>query len=170
MPGDPGVRKVEIVGLRDFQRELKRIGPEFAKELKDANLEAAYRVSQEAKRRAPRGPHQGGKRVAPIWTQIRPGATARGGFVQTGNAAAPHAVVYEFGGTIPRRGHSKKLIRAIRQRHGSFEKAGLSVTRVRAQPYLYPALAAMRDEVTEFYGEAIDRVSRRAFPSGGFLR
>ena len=169
MPGDPGTRKVEVHGLRDFQRELRRMGPEFPKEIKAANLEAAYRVSQEAKRRAPRGRHEGGGRVAPIWTQIRPGSSQRGGYVQTGNAAAPHAVVYEFGGTIPRRGHSKSVRQAIRHRHGSFEKAGLSVTPVRAQPYLYPALAAMRDEVVEFYGEAIDRLSRRAFPSGGFL-
>jgi hypothetical protein len=29
---------------------------------------------------------------------------------------------------------------------------------------LYPAIAAKQDEVVEFYGDAIDKLSRRAFP------
>jgi hypothetical protein len=144
--------RVEVVGLREFRRELKRIGPQWPKELRQANKDAAELVAAEARRRAPRGPHEGGGRVVPIHLNIRALGSQRAGQVATGGARSPHGPVYEFGGSIPRRGDT-----AAR-------------TQVRAQPYIYPALGAMRDEVVEFYGEAVDRVSRRAFPDRGFFR
>src|SRR5262245_8022884 len=163
------VEAVRIQGLRDFRRELKRMGPEFPAELKQANLDAAELVAADARRRAPRGPHEGGGRVVPISQNIRALGSQAKGQVAIGGARSPHAVVTEFGGTIPRRGQSRLLIEQQQRSHRSFVRAGLSVTPVRAQPYLYPALAAQREAVIEFYGEAIDRVSRRAFPSRGFL-
>lgn len=142
--------KVEIKGLRDFRRELKRLGPEWPKELRQANKDAAELVAVDARRRGPRGPHEGGGRVVPIHLNIRALGSQTKGQVATGGARSPHGPVYEFGGTI--------------RRHNSQAR-----TPVRAQPYLYPALEAKRGEVVEFYGEAIDRLTRRAFPDRGFL-
>jgi HK97 gp10 family phage protein len=141
-------RGAEVVGLREFRRELKQAGQQFPKELRQANKEAAEIVTGDARRRAPRGPHLGGGRVRPIVASIRALASQGRGQIAVGGVSTPHGPVLEFGGTIPRRGDTGAR------------------TQVRAQPFLYPALAAKRDEVVEFYGNAVDRLMRRAFPRG----
>jgi hypothetical protein len=139
-------RGVEVEGLREFRRELRQAGQQWPKELRQANKDAAEIVAEDARRRAPRGPHLGGGRVRPIVSSIRALASQGRGQVAVGGASTPHGPVLEFGGTIPRRGDTGAR------------------TQVRAQPSLHPALAAKGDEVVEFYGEALDRVYRRAFP------
>jgi hypothetical protein len=158
-------RAIEVHGLRELRRELKRAGEQFPKEMREANRAAAELVVPEARRRAPKGPHEGKPAVRPITASIRAGGTQRVGYVVIGGARSPHAPVYEFGGTIPRRGQDASTIAKLRAQHRSFEKAGLSVTRVRKRAYLYPAIDAMTDEIIEAYGQALDRLSRRAFPS-----
>jgi hypothetical protein len=135
---------IEVHGLRDFRRELRRMGQEFPRELRQANKGAADLVAPEARRRVPRGPHQGGGRVQPIIASVKAGGTQRAGYVAIGGARSPHAPVYEFGGTL--------------RRHASASR-----TQVTARPFLYPAIAARTDEVVDFYGRALDRLSRRAF-------
>jgi hypothetical protein len=158
-------RGVEIIGLREFRRELKQAGQQFPKELRQANLQAAEVVAAEAARRAPMGPHLGGGRVRPVIQSIRALASQGKGQVAIGGASTPHAQVLEFGGHIPRKGRDPSLVAKAQAGHRSFASVGIGdLTRVRAQPYLYPALAAKADEVVEVYGEAIDRLSRRAFP------
>lgn len=159
-------RAVEVQGLRQFRYELRAAGQQFPKELRQANLEAAELVVADARRRAPQGPHLGKPRVRPVIASIRALASQGKGQVAIGGATSPHPQVLEFGGTIPRRGQSAALIAQQQQAHRGFERAGLAVTRVRKQPYLYPALAAKAEEVVEFYGEALDRIYRRAFPRG----
>lgn len=139
-------RAVEIHGLKDFRRELKRIGPEWPKELRQANKEGAEVVARKARRNAPQGPHEGGGRVQPLVSSIRALANQLRGQVAVGGARSPHGPVTEFGGRIPRRGSTGAM------------------TTVRAQPSLYPAIVSERDEVVEVYGEAIDRLTSRAFP------
>ena len=156
-------RAIEIHGLRELRRELKRAGEQFPKEMREANKAAAELVVPEARRRAPKGPHEGKPAVQPITASIRAGGTQRVGYVVIGGARSPHAPVYEFGGTIPRRGQSSALIAQQQRAHRGFERAGLAVTRVQARPYLYPAIAAVTDEIIEAYGQAIDRLTRRAF-------
>jgi hypothetical protein len=142
--------QVEVKGLKDFRRELKRLGPEFPKELRAANLEAAEVVAKETQRRVPRGPHEGGGRVQPLHTSVRALASQTRGQVAIGGARSPHGPPYEFpGATIGRRG------------------ATGARTRIRTQPSLFPAIASEREEVVEVYGEAIDRLTKRAFPRFG---
>lgn len=158
--------KVYVQGLREFRRELKRAGEEFPRELRQANRDAAGIVATAARIRAPRGPHEGGGRVAPLVTSIKAGGTQGRGYVAIGGVRSPHAQVLEFGGSIPRRGRDPSLVAKARAGRRSFESVGItSRTRVRKQAYLYPAIDAKRDEVVEFYGRAIDRIARRAFPS-----
>lgn len=140
-------RVVQVDGLRELRRELKRAGERFPRELREANRDAAELVARSARRRAPRGPHEGGGRIQPVVSSIRALASQRAGQVAIGGARAPHGPPLEFGGTL-RRFHSQAR------------------TRVTAQPFLYPAIAAEQDEVVEFYGDAIDRLTRRAFPRG----
>lgn len=159
-------RAIEVHGLREFRRELKRLGEEFPKEMRQANRDAAELVVPEARRRAPKGPHEGKPAVQPVAASIKAGGTQRAGYVAIGGARSPHAPVYEFGGTIPRRGQSAALIAQQQRAHRGFERAGLAVTRVQARPYLYPAIAAVSDEIVEAYGQALDRLTRRAFDRG----
>jgi len=138
-------RAVEVHGLREFRRELRQAGQQFPKELRQANKDAAEVVVPEVRRRAPKGPHEGGGNVQPIVASVRAGGTQRAGYVAVGGARSPHAPVYEFpGATLPRH-------------------ASESRTRVATQPYIYPSLDAKADEVVEVYGKALDRLTRRAF-------
>ena len=138
-------KAIEVHGLREFRRALREAGQQFPKELRQANKEAAELVAPEVRRRAPKGPHEGGGRVQPIVASVRAGGTQRAGYVAVGGARSPHAPVYEFGGTL--------------RRHASTVR-----TQVMARPYVYPSVEAKADEVVDFYGEALDRVARRAFP------
>jgi len=158
--------KIEVQGLAEFRRALRAAGGQFPKEMRQANIDAAELVVPEARRRAPKGPHEGKPAVQPVADSIKAGGTQRAGYVAIGGARSPHAPVYEFGGTIPRRGQDRSTVAKIQARHGSFEKAGLAVTRVQARPYLYPAIAAKTDEIIEAYGEAIDRLTHQAFNRG----
>jgi hypothetical protein len=155
---------IDVQGLRELRAELKRIGPEWPKEMRTANLEAAEIVARKARRNAPQGPHEGGGRVQPLVSSVRALASQTRAYVAIGGARAPHAQVLEFGGTIPRRGQDPLLREQQRRSHRSYARAGLAVTPVRAQPYLYRAIASERDEVVEVYSEALDRLTRRAFP------
>ena len=140
-------RAIEVHGLREFRRELRQAGQQFPRELRQANRDAAEVVVPEVRRRAPKGPHQGGGNVQPIAASVRAGGTQRAGYVAVGGARSPHAPVYEFkGATLPR--------------HASEAR-----TQVTAQPYIYPAIEAKADEVVEVYGQALDRLTKRAFPS-----
>lgn len=157
-------KAIEVHGLREFRRELKRLGEEFPKELRQANKDAAELVADEARRRAPRGPHEGKPKIQPAVASVKAGGTQRAGYVAIGGARSPHAPVLEFGGSIPRRGRDPSLAAKAIASHRSFASVGItSLTHVRKQPYLYPAIAATADEVVEFYGEALDRLTRRAF-------
>lgn len=167
---------IEVLGLRELRAELRRLGGDWPKELQRAHQNAAEIVEREAERRAPRGPHEGGGAVRPIVSSIRSGGTQRMGYVAIGGAASPHGPPTEFGGTIPRRGF--KGVSRTEKRKGKIiagkvhaaerfkTRVAVSVTRVRRQAFLYPAIDAKRAEVLEAFGEAIDRLTRRAFPKG----
>lgn len=161
-------RTVEVAGLRELRAALERVDEEFQGKLRAANLRAAQIVAAEATRRAPKGPHQGGPRggIVPVVSSIRAYGLALKAQVGIGGSATPHGQVLEFGGTIPRRGQSKALIRQQQRAHRGFERAGLSVTRVRKQAYLYPAIAATREQVVDAYGDMLDSLMRQAFPQG----
>jgi hypothetical protein len=167
---DAGKTKIEVVGLAKLRRDLKAAADRSPEEIAEANKDAAEKVAQVARRKAPRGPHEGGGVVVPIHSATRTYSTARKGVIGIGGSTSPHGVVTEFGGTIPRRGGGaiqRRQVAYARKSHRSFASVGVqSVTNVQAQPYLYPAIAATREEVMDFYVDAIDRVTKRPFPQG----
>lgn len=151
---------VEVHGLRELRSRLKAAEGRSPKELQQANKQAAEIVAAEARRRAPKGPHQGGGNIAPLYRAITAQASSGRGIVAFGGARAPHGVVVNFGGTIPRRGQDTSVIRKLQAQHRSFEKAGLSVTRVRRREHIYAAIRAERAEVLREYEQALDRIAR----------
>jgi hypothetical protein len=137
---------VRVVGLAELRRDLRRVDAALPKELAAVNQQAGEVVAAEARRRAPKGAHQGGGRVSPISSTITAGRRQRAATVSIGGARSPHAPVYEFGGTIPRHHSSAR-------------------TRVTQRAYLYPALEAKRTEVTVLYARLVEQLMSRAFPS-----
>lgn len=158
MAGAPD--SIRVVGLSTLRRDLKKVDAELPKELALINRQAAEIVAEEAQRRAPKGIHQGsGRAFRPIWRSIEARQQAGRAAISIGGARAPHAAVTEFGGHIPRRGRDKTLSALAQQRRSSYRRVGFtSLTRVRAQPYLYPALAAKRDEVIRRYEDLIEQL------------
>lgn len=71
-------------------------------------------------------------------SSIRALASQRSASVGVGGARLPYAAVQEFGWP----GHN-----------------------ISPQPYIYPSISAKRAEVVEAYGDMIDALARRAFPS-----
>jgi len=131
-------RGIQVTGLRELRRELKRVSAQLPRELAKVNHEAAEIVAAEARRRAP-------VRSGKLRGSVRALRQQARGVVAAGSARVPYAGVQEFGGTVPR-----------------FHSA--SRTTIPAQPYVYPALGAKRDEVIDAYGEALGDLMRRAFP------
>jgi len=153
-------RAIEVQGLRELRRALKAAEGRSPKELQQANKQAAEIVAAEARRRAPKGPHQGGGNVVPVYQAIKAQASSGRGIVAFGGQRAPHGVVVNFGGTIPRRGQDKSVVRGLQAKHRSFEKAGLAVTRVRRREHIYSSITATRSRVLDEYEQALDRIAR----------
>ena len=85
-----GVR-IEIEGIRDLARTLRKAGQEGARDmLLAANKEAAKTVEQTAR---PLVPQRTGKLVS----SLKSSGTARGGVVQVGRMAVPYAGPIHFG-------------------------------------------------------------------------
>lgn len=85
---------VRVEGLREFQRDLKRLEPETAKLLRADIRAVGGRVAAEAQAAAPR-------RSGAYARSIRPYVTVRG--VSVGSRL-PYAGVVHWGGTISPRG------------------------------------------------------------------
>jgi hypothetical protein len=169
-------RTIEVVGLKDLRRDLRRAAKEFPAELAKANEKAAEVVAKEARLRAPEGRHEGGGAVMPIKASIVAARRGSKGVVSIGGMQTPYAIVTEFGGTIPRRaprgqkGIQRRQVSYARKSHRSFESVGVrQVTHVRKQPYLYPALDAKLDEVLEVYNKLVADIMQPASGSGSGL-
>jgi hypothetical protein len=154
---------VYVKGLNELVRNLKKVDAGLPREFAQTNKKVAGIVATEAARRAPRGEHEGGGRIRPVSETIRGLAQARRVVVAFGGAATPHAGVLEFGGTIPRRGQSAQLRAQQRHAKRGYERAGLAVTRVAKQAYVYPAADATRARVIDLYQQAVADVMRLAF-------
>jgi hypothetical protein len=81
---------VEIIGLRELQRSLKRF-EDGAADLKRANKSAAEIVADRAIAKVP-------KRSGTLAKTIKAMGQARGASVKAGTAKVPYAGVIEFGG------------------------------------------------------------------------
>ena len=154
---------VQTRGLAELRRDLRAADKSFGPEVGRANQAAAQVVATEAKRRAPKGPHQGGGAVAPISSTITALRRQKAASVSIGGARSPHAVVTEYGGSIPRRGSDVSTVRTAQRRKQAFSRHGLKVTHVRQQAYLYPAIAAKAGEVALLYGAMLDQIMSKAF-------
>jgi hypothetical protein len=133
--------KIEILGLRDLQRELRAADKAFPKELRAANKDAAEIVAD-----ATRASFASRGGVAPkVAASVKALAQQRSASVKIGGARFPYALGSEFGGGA--RPRTRQFPR--------FKKGGYS---------LFPAIKDNREKVVDAYADAIDKLTRRAFP------
>jgi len=148
---------VAVKGLDEFRKELRKLDePELVQALKDVNYAVASLVVDRAKGNASTRMQQ---RAAATLTPSRQAARAQ---VNLGGSKFPGAAGAEFGAgqNQPRVGPSGRNYTGHNQFEawrGSGSDAGY---------FLYPAIRDSTDEIVEMYGDAIEDITRRAFPDG----
>jgi hypothetical protein len=139
----PPRQGVEVHGLDDFRRELRKLADDLPRELTDANFQVATLVSQDAKQRAS-GVSRGARKSAESLSAARTQAAAK---VRMGGSRYPFAAGFEFG--------SIRYPQFPAWR-GSGPTAGY---------WLYPSIRANNDRIVDMYGDLLDRITREAFPN-----
>lgn len=134
----------KVYGLRELRAELKKLdnAADLQDELKDANFKAADFVVEHAKRKAGTVSRQ----AAAAAESLRASRAAARAQVLIGSAAVPFALGAEFGS------HVYKQFPTWR---GNSIGAGY---------FLWPTIRERMDEVVEYYGEELDKITRKAFP------
>lgn len=132
------VQAIQIVGLREFGRDLKKVDGELPKAIRLALNESADLVVKGAKPQFPvmRGKASGSVKAASTRTMAR---------VAMGGGRAPHAPWLDFGGSVGKNNSVKR----------PYKKDGR---------YVYPTYRKLRDsgEFEAVMGEALADVARRA--------
>lgn len=131
------VAKIQVTGLREFQRQLKAMDAGLPKQLRLALNEAAQEIIDYAQ---PRIPRKTGRAAA----SLKARSTQRVARVGLGGNRAPWAPWLEFGGEGRVRGRPPKR---------PFIKSGR---------YVYKGLEVKRDRVTEIMSEALTQLAKDA--------
>lgn len=139
-----GHEVVRVEGLRDLQAELRKI--DLARDLRDANKQAAEVVATAAQARA-----QGlGGVAAKTAPSVKAAAEQRRAKVTIGSNREPWALGAEFGGG------ARPTTQQFEPWRGSGSSAGY---------FLYPAVRSTREQFVDAYDKALEQLVRRAFPS-----
>jgi hypothetical protein len=147
---------VQVVGLREFQRELRRLEDvELVNGLKEVNYQVADRVTRWAQARAATvGPMQ--MRAAGSLRASRTQARAQ---VTGGGAKVPFFGGAEFGAAQNRPRSTRRGMRLGWNQFHPWRGSGVD-----AGYFLYPAIRSHNTEIVRMYGDGIEELSRRAFP------
>lgn len=130
------LKGVEVQGLREFSRALKRAEVGLPKELRKGMNDIARTVADDARRSVP-------VESGALAKSIRPSSTTRVGRVSMGGARVPYAGFIEFGGSVGRN-HSTKR------------------TYVRDGRYLRPAYERNRARVQAEMVTLVDRLIQQS--------
>ena len=142
---------VKVVGLKDLVRELKKLDDKGLTDgLKGVNFDVAQLVVNDAQGRA------SGAMDSRAAATLKPGRQAARAVVSGGGKAAPFFFGSEFGAMQNQlRQTPRRQVRGWNQ----FEPW----TRTEGR-WLYPAIRSSREKVIEMYGDAIEKITKQAFP------
>ena len=138
----PPRQGVQVEGLREFQRELRKLGDDLPRELAAANKQVAELVVDKAQRRAATV-SPGARKSAESLSAARMQRIAA---IRLGGNRHPYAAGYEFGSI----------------RHPQFPPWRGSDAN--AGYFLYPTIRRENDAIVEVYADLIDAIARAAFP------
>ena len=130
--------EINVKGLKDFRRELAKLAGEGPGLLKEANIKTATFVADMAKGRAAGVSRQAAKAAGTL-RPVKSGVAAR----ISGGTGIGFFYGAEFGSN----------------RYHQFMPHGGTTGY-----FLYPTIRGEMDVIVNFYGDEIERVSRRAFP------
>lgn len=133
---------VKVEGLRELSKALRNVDKDLPKELQKAAKTAAEAVADKT-----RASFAGRGGVAPkVAPSVKALASQRAAHVRIGGSAYPYAMGAEFGSLA---------FKQFDPWRGSGPGSGYS---------LFPTIRAMRDEITDAFGDALADAMRRAFP------
>ncbi len=135
---------VKVTGLAELRRELKKLdnAQQLSDDLRDANKAVAELVVDKSKLTA-----AGVSRLARAAAEsLRPSRTVNRAQVLIGSSAIPFALGAEFG--------SFKYTQFATWR-GNGEDAGY---------FMWPTIRQYNAEIVELYGDALDKITGKAFP------
>lgn len=159
---------VDVIGLRQFQRELKKLGPEFPKKLKEQNYLIASGITAKAKAKArslgykARSAEAMSARAEQRYASVRLDGSKRGKF--------PFALGDEFG--TKKRTQGARI--PVNSRGPRKYKGGFGPWRGNQWTawgssgvgyFLHPTIRAEREQIMRDYERMIERVARDAFNS-----
>ena len=136
---DVGIR---IDGLREFRASLKQLEDKLPRELTKANKTAAEFLATKARRAA----ESQGSVAAHVAESIKATGGQLGGFI-VGGAGHPEFFGAEFGA---------KAYAQFKAWLGNGEEAGY---------FLFKAVRDNEEQVVDIYGDMIDALAKRAFPT-----
>lgn len=105
---------ITVKGLDRLVRDLKKISPDIAQELKSANREMAESLVPVAKSKTPRNSGR-------LAESVRAGATQKSGVVRAGKKAVPYAGPIHFGWPARRISPNPFLWEALDSRRSEIE-------------------------------------------------
>lgn len=159
-----GSARVDVQGLREFQKQLREIERTLPRELRLAGNEAAEVVVDEAVDRA----NALGGVAAKAARSLRAASGQREAAVKLGGAAYPFALGAEFGGGLHGRGNPTArggyTTQFLPWRGNQWTFRGLEFSQHATGYFLHPAIRDKQADVVEAYGRAVDRLALAAFP------
>lgn len=136
--------KVEIVGLGDFIRDLKRMPDDVQKEFATGMKDVAEIVARAA---AVKVPSKSGNAISSITST----GSATGAIVGEGGSVAPYMAWLDFGSRTPVSGGTRSS--------GPWRGSG---TGPKGGRFIYPAIKDKTPEILEGAGKAVDKASQKA--------
>jgi hypothetical protein len=153
MPKDSSVA-IDVVGLRDFQRELRSLDKTFPREMRVANKKAAEPIADDTRASFS---SRGG--VAPkVAPSVKVKAQQREASISIGGDKYPYAMGAEFGGGLHGAGNPTSgggYTTQFPPHRGNGAGAGYS---------LYPSIRKNKEKVVNIYGDLIDDLAKASFP------
>lgn len=130
------IAKIEIDGLRQFQRNLKRVDADAPKALRKTLNEVADEVATLARQHVPR---RSGRAAA----SLRAASTQTAARVRAGGSRVPYYGWLEFGGSVGRHGS----VRRPRDKGGRYIWPAIAKERTRLEELLEAGLIELAGEI-----------------------
>jgi hypothetical protein len=132
---------VEVHGLKELRRDLRKIDPALQKELRTDLLEVGKAVAADAQSEMP-------VRTGRAKGSVKAGMSGNNAYVQGGKTTVPYFGWLDFGGVLrPTGGRRNTITREV----------------LKKGRYLYPAIDRNADRIKQGAEDAVEKAIRKSF-------